>query len=63
MNVLVTEGAGFIGPNLTKALVDDYEVTMLDSLHTGSTDNLQSVQTDVKLKGSCNDCLDQGAAA
>jgi len=61
MKALVTGGAGFIGSNLVEALVDDYEVTVLDSLHTGSMDNLKSVQKDVKfIKGSCNDCLDLG---
>ena len=61
MKALVTGGAGFIGSNLVEALVDDYEVTILDSLHTGSMDNLQSVQKDVKfIKGSCNNCLDLG---
>ena len=34
MKALVTGGAGFIGSNLVEALVDDYEVTVLDSLHT-----------------------------
>ena len=61
MKALVTGGAGFIGSNLVEALVDDYEVTILDSLHTGSIDNLKSVQKDVKfIKGSCNNCLDLG---
>lgn len=61
MKALVTGGAGFIGSNLVEALVDDYEVTILDSLHTGSMDNLKSVQKDVKfIKGSCNNCLDLG---
>ena len=61
MKALVTGGAGFIGSNLVEALVDDYEVTVLDNLHTGSMDNLKSVQKDVKfIKGSCNNCLDLG---
>ena len=61
MKALVTGGAGFIGSNLVEALVDDYEVTILDNLHTGSMDNLKSVQRDVKfIKGSCNNCLDLG---
>ena len=61
MKALVTGGAGFIGSNLVEALVDDYEVTVLDNLHTGSMDNLKSVQKDVKfVKGSCNNCLDLG---
>ena len=58
---LVTGGAGFIGSNLVEALVDDYEVTVLDNLHTGSMDNLKSVQRYVKfIPGSCNNCLDLG---
>ena len=61
MKTLVTGGAGFIGSNLVEALVDDYEVTVLDNLHTGNMDNLKLVQKDVKfIKGSCNDCLDLG---
>jgi len=61
MKALVTGGAGFIGSNLVEALVGDYEVTVLDNLHTGSMDNLKSVQKDVKfIKGSCNNCLDLG---
>ncbi len=61
MKALVTGGAGFIGSNLVETLVNDYEVTVLDSLHTGSIDNLKSVQKDVKfIKGSCNNCLDLG---
>ena len=61
MKALVTGGAGFIGSNLVEALIDDNEVTVLDNLHTGSMDNLKSVQRDVKfIKGSCNNCLDLG---
>lgn len=61
MKALVTGGAGFIGSNLVEALVDDYEVTVLDNLHTGSMDNLKLVQKDVNfIKGSCNNCLDLG---
>ncbi|MBK7385754.1 MAG: NAD-dependent epimerase/dehydratase family protein [Methanothrix sp.] len=61
MKALVTGGAGFIGSNLVEELVDDYEVTVLDNLHTGSIDNLQSVKKDVNfIKGSCNNCLDLG---
>lgn len=58
MKALVTGGAGFIGSNLVEAIVDRYEVTVLDNFHTGSMDNLDSVKKDVKvIKGSCNDCL------
>ena len=55
---MVTGGAGFIGSNLVEALVDDYEVTVLDNLHTGSIKNLEKVSKDVKIiEGTCNDCL------
>jgi UDP-glucose 4-epimerase len=58
MKALVTGGAGFIGSNLVEALVDDYEVTVLDNLHTGSMDNLAEIHQDIRIiEGSCNDCL------
>ncbi|MFB3765640.1 MAG: NAD-dependent epimerase/dehydratase family protein [Methanotrichaceae archaeon] len=58
MKALVTGGAGFIGSNLVEALVDNYEVTVLDNLHTGSIKNLEKVGRDIKvIEGSCNDCL------
>lgn len=58
MKALVTGGAGFIGSNLVEAIVDKYEVTVLDNFHTGSMSNLELVRKDVKvIKGSCNDCL------
>jgi len=58
MRALVTGGAGFIGSNLVDALVDDYEVDVLDNFHTGSMDNLAEIHKNVQvIKGSCNDCL------
>lgn len=61
MKALVTGGAGFIGSNLVEALVDDYEVTVLDNFHTGSMDNLEGIRRDIQvIKGSCNDCLSFG---
>jgi UDP-glucose 4-epimerase len=58
MKALVTGGAGFIGSNLVEAIVDKYEVTVLDNFHTGSMNNLDLVRKDVNvIKGSCNDCL------
>lgn len=58
MKALVTGGAGFIGSNLVEAIVDKYEVTVLDNFHTGSMSNLELVRKDIKvIKGSCNDCL------
>jgi UDP-glucose 4-epimerase len=57
MRALVTGGAGFIGSNLVEAIVDDFEVTILDSLQTGSLKNLEAVR-DVKIiEKSSNDCL------
>jgi UDP-glucose 4-epimerase len=50
MVLLVTGGAGFIGSNLVEDLVDkDGEVTVLDSLHTGSLDNLNDVKDRIKI--------------
>lgn len=46
MNILVTGGAGFIGSNLVKALVENETVSLvriLDNLSTGSKDNLATV--------------------
>lgn len=58
MKALVTGGAGFIGSNLVEAIIDEYEVTVLDNFHTGSMSNLDLVRKEVKvIKGSCNDCL------
>lgn len=58
MKALVTGGAGFIGSNLVRALIDNYEVTVLDNLHTGSIKNLGEVGKEIKvIEGSCNNCL------
>lgn len=44
MRVLITGGAGFIGANLSTALVEQgHEVVVLDDLSTGSKDNLADV--------------------
>jgi UDP-glucose 4-epimerase len=43
MKTLVTGGAGFIGSNLVDALIErGDEVTVIDDLSTGKSDNLQS---------------------
>jgi UDP-glucose 4-epimerase len=58
MRALVTGGAGFIGSNLVEALVDEYEVTILDNFHTGSMKNLQGLKKKIQvINGSCTECL------
>lgn len=48
MSVLVTGGAGFIGSNLTKALLlHGHEVTVFDNLSEGSKDNLTYIRKSV----------------
>jgi UDP-glucose 4-epimerase len=55
---LVTGGAGFIGSNLVEAIINKYQVAVLDNFHTGSISNLEHVSKDINLiTGSCNDCL------
>ena len=51
MKVLVTGGAGFIGSNLTEALLKDNRVTsvtVLDNLVTGNLGNIESFNSDSK---------------
>ncbi|HUI39627.1 MAG TPA: NAD-dependent epimerase/dehydratase family protein [Methanothrix sp.] len=57
MKALVTGGAGFIGSNLIEAIVDDFEVTILDNLQTGSLKNLEAVRDMKIIEKSSNDCL------
>lgn len=58
MRVLITGGAGFIGANLARAMVEDsLEVVVLDNLSTGSAANLHGVDVDLR-EGSI---LDAGA--
>lgn len=40
MNILITGGAGFIGPNLDLALQADHEVTVVDDFSSGDFKNL-----------------------
>ena len=44
MRFVVTGGAGFIGSHIVKLLIQkNYDVTVIDNLHTGNKKNLQSV--------------------
>lgn len=50
MKVLVTGGLGFIGSNLVERLVrDGHSVSIIDNLHTGSKENIESVIKNVKI--------------
>lgn len=51
LNILVTGGAGFIGSNLVGRLLDmGHTVTVLDSLITGSLNNLSAYQSNINFK-------------
>ena len=57
MKYVVTGGAGFIGSHLTKILADQgHNVTVIDNLHTGKEENLESVRNKIVfVKGSVLD--------
>ncbi len=57
--ILVTGGGGFIGSNLTVALVKlGHKVKVLDNFSTGSIDNLQPVLKEIELYKGDLRCLD-----
>lgn len=41
--VLITGGAGFIGSNLARSLVDENEITVVDDLSMGKIDNISNI--------------------
>ena len=58
MKVLVTGGAGFIGSNIVRSLLEDgHEVVVLDNLHTGNRKNLAGLDLTV-VEGSVSDILE-----
>ena len=66
MRILVTGGAGFIGSNLTEALLGDERVALvrvMDNLSTGSLDNLREFMDNPRFEffeadiRNYNDCL------
>ncbi len=40
MNLLITGGAGFIGSHIVEALIDKYEIIVVDDLSTGRVENI-----------------------
>jgi UDP-glucose 4-epimerase len=51
MNYVVTGGAGFIGSQIVKKLVDNgHFVTVIDNLHSGKLEHLTSVKNKIKFK-------------
>jgi len=49
-NIIVTGGAGFIGSNLVKQLVDTNHVIVIDDLSTGHIKNIQNLITSKKIE-------------
>ena len=49
-NVLVTGGAGFIGSNLLKELVEDSKVFVIDNLNTGNVLNIDPYMKKIQLQ-------------
>ncbi|MDE1828394.1 MAG: NAD-dependent epimerase/dehydratase family protein [Candidatus Micrarchaeota archaeon] len=47
LNVVVTGGAGFIGSNLAERLSKENNVTIIDTLHSGSLENLEAIKDKV----------------
>lgn len=57
--VLVTGGAGFLGSNLCKRLLElDYQVIALDNLYTGRMDNIEPLFADARFSFIKHDVID-----
>ena len=51
MKFVVTGGAGFVGSNIVKLLVKEgHDVTVVDNLHSGKKENLDSVFSNIKFE-------------
>ena len=51
MHFAVTGGAGFVGSNLVKLLVEEgHEITVIDNLNKGKKENLTSVINKIKFQ-------------
>lgn len=54
--IVVTGGGGFIGSNITKHLLRDNDVIVLDDFSTGRRENIQGIEEDITLvEGSITD--------
>ena len=69
MNILITGGAGFLGANLARSLIEDgHSVTSMDNFHSGRKENLiscedsssfQSITHDIRKPLDMSDNIDQ----
>ncbi len=58
MKIVVTGGAGFIGSNLVRTLIDGHDITVIDNFSTGSIDNLKGIEEDVKIINDSSGSID-----